>query len=231
MNEFGWFMLGMAASVCLYVVWSRLLVRVAARNTLRTAEACLGTPADDAAHQKALELVQACKLKLALQPVINPSWIEPLTQVIPAMVQDIAEIFHPDMPDPLLAPKTSDFACAVELAAGDVATFLKQRRVGRLLDVSAYRAHKTYQQVRQVAEDERVSKASKAWNFLRPVAQFVGYNSPIMWATLLGRNMAIRSLQPAIVSIVGHRAIQLYSGELGADSTVATEAVGQIQEE
>jgi hypothetical protein len=231
MNEFGWFMLGMAASVCVYVVWSRLLVRVAAKSTLKAAEACLESPSEDATEQRALEIVQGCKLKLVLQPVVNPSWIEPLTQMIPAMVQDIAETFHPDEPDPLLAPKTSDFARAVELAAADVAVFLKQRCVGRLLDVSAYRAHKTYQQVRQVVEDERVSTASKVWDFLRPVAQFVGYSSPVMWATLLGRNVAIRSLQPAIVSIVGHRAIQLYSGNLDAAEEVTEEAAGVALEE
>jgi hypothetical protein len=46
------------------------------------------------------------------------------------------------------------------------------------------------------------------------VVQVLRINSPITWASVAVSNAAARTLQPAVVQIVGHRAIQLYSGEL-----------------
>ena len=55
---------------------------------------------------------------------------------------------------------------------------------------------------------------SAIYKKLRPAMQVLRYNSPITWASIAVSNAAARTLQPAVINIVGHRAIQLYSGEL-----------------
>ena len=55
---------------------------------------------------------------------------------------------------------------------------------------------------------------SAIYDKVRPVVQVLRYKSPLTWASIAVSNAAARTLQPAVVNIVGHRAIQLYSGEL-----------------
>lgn len=159
--------------------------------------------------------IQACKNRLRWTKTANPEWLPPLIEEVPRLVREIAAIYHPSHPDPLLAPGLSQFSRAVHLAAMDVADFLQTRSIGRLIDVSASTALKTWEMTHKFSQTETMQKASKWYKRLLPVWQVVRYKSPIMWASLAVSNVAARTLQPAIIDIIARRAMDLYSGRLG----------------
>ena len=62
----------------------------------------------------------------------------------------------------------------------------------------------------------RTLESAKWWKRLLPVMQTVRYKSPLMWASLAVSNVAVRSLQPAVIDLIARRAIELYSGRMAA---------------
>jgi len=163
--------------------------------------------------QQALALINDCKRRLLLQKKINPDWVEPLKLEIPALIQRIAGLYFPETKNPLLAPDIGEFLAAVELVTADISQFL-QSRTGRLLNVSGNTAHNTYRFVRDLTTNEKLKRLDLLYRKVRPLAQVLYYKSSVMWTFMIGRNIAIRTLQAKIVSIVGIRAMQLYSGKL-----------------
>jgi len=212
------FCMGFASALLLWVSWRALQLYLDLRLTRLDNERAAAMVRDDAIHARAWESVSGCRKRLRYRKEVNPRWVTPLIDEVPRMVQEIAAIYHPDVPDPLRAPKLSEFTRAVELASADISNFLQRRRAGRLVDLSAGRAWRTWERTRDIAKHPKVRKAHKIgsaiYDKVRPVVQVLRYKSPLTWASIAVSNAAARTLQPAVVNIVGHRAIQLYSGEL-----------------
>lgn len=164
---------------------------------------------------EAKQAVEACKNRLRWQKRVNPEWLPPLVDEVPRLVREIARIYHPQHPEPLLAPGLSQFSRAVHLAAEDVSNFLQTRSIGRLVDVSASTALKTWEMTHKIATHEAVQTAGKWYKRLLPVWQVVKYKSPVVWAGVAVSNVAARTLQPAIIDILARRTIDLYSGRIG----------------
>ena len=184
--------------------------------------------ADGLAHQA----VENCKNRLRWQKNLNPEWLPPLIDEVPKLVREIAAIYHPGKQDAMLAPGLSQFSRAVHLAAMDVADFLQTRSIGRLVDVSASTAIKTWEMTHKIARHETMQNANKWYKRLLPVWQVVRFKSPIMWASVAVSNVAARTLQPAVIDIIARRTIDLYSGRLGkSTSTTPTATITMKNEE
>jgi hypothetical protein len=164
---------------------------------------------------EARKAVESCKNRLRWQKKVNPEWLPPLVDEIPRLVREIARIYHPQHPDPLLAPGLSQFTRAVHLGAMDISDFLQTRSIGRLVDVSASTALKTWEMTHKIANHEAMQTAGRWYRRLLPVWQVVKYKSPMVWAGVAVSNVAARTLQPAIVDILARRTIDLYSGRIG----------------
>ncbi|MGI9240040.1 MAG: hypothetical protein ACR2RV_04525 [Verrucomicrobiales bacterium] len=210
--------MGFGSAVLLWVSGRALQLYLDLRLTRLDNERAEAMARDDKIHERAWTCVSGCRNRLRFRKEINPRWVTPLVDEVPKMIQEIAAIYHPDVPDPLRAPKLSEFMRAVELASADISNFLQQRRAGRLVDLSADKAWRTWEKTRDIAKHPKVRKAHKIgssiYDKVRPVVQVLRYKSPLTWASIAVSNAAARTLQPAVVNIVGHRAIQLYSGEL-----------------
>ncbi|MDB6073967.1 MAG: hypothetical protein JWO89_1607 [Verrucomicrobiaceae bacterium] len=210
------FLAGLISGMGIIGVWFGLRLLADAKAAGRVAEAALhalhGTVKDGAAQ----EVVKECKRRMRWQKNLNPEWIDPLIREIPRLVREIASVYYPADPQPLLAPGLSQFTRAVHLAALDIADFLQTRTIGRLVDVSANTAIKAINKGRKVVENEHFQSINKWYKRLLPVWQAARFNSPVMWASLAVANVAVRALQPAVVDIVARRAIELYSGRLAA---------------
>lgn len=213
----GWYMAGILSAIVAYICWSLLRVYRVSRSTIREAEVSLGPEPTSPAEQQARSYVKACQKRLLLQTKLNPDWTKPLKDELPQLVQGIAKTFYPEESDPLLAPGISEFVRAVELASNDIATFLQTSRHGRLLDVSASTAQKTYNVTRRVIGDRRFRLMLRWYKRVRPIVQVIKYKSLVMWMFFLGRNSAVRALQVTIAGIVGKWAILLYSGKLAKE--------------
>jgi hypothetical protein len=214
------FLAGCTCGAGTVIVWKAFQLLADLRATNRDTEAALaalhGTPRDEDAQRS----VQDCKTRLRWTKDMNPEWFQPLIEEVPRLVRDIASIYYPDNPQPLLGPGLSHFTRAVHLAASDVADFLQQRTVGRLVDVSANTAISAIQKGKQMVENEHFQWASKWYRRLLPIWQAVRYKSPVMWAGLAVSNVAVRALQPAVIDIVARRTIELYSGRLAAGKSL-----------
>ena len=205
------FLVGVVSGLGLVGLWRGIRRLVDLRATRAAADALLGQPyGDNPRDQAAYEKVESCKSRLRLQKTPNPEWIAPLIEEIPKLIQEIAEIYYPDAVDPIWAPGLSHFARAIHITAMDIADFLQNRHVGRLLDVSATTVWRT----REILRDDRVKNLHKWYRRVLPVWQIIKVKSPLMWASLAASNMAVRTLQPAVINIVARHAIELYSGRL-----------------
>ena len=212
------FGMGFATATLLWVSWRAVQLYLDLKFTRLDNERAAEMAADDEIHARAWASVQGCSKRLRFRKELNPKWVTPLMEEIPKMIREIAAIYHPDEPEPLQAPKLSEFSRAVELTAADISNFLQQRRAGRLVDLSAGSAWRTWEKTRDITQHPKVRKAHKigtaVYMKVRPVVQLLRYKSPLTWASIAVSNAAARTLQPAVINIVGHRAIQLYSGEL-----------------
>ena len=204
------FLGGVVAGLGLVGLWRRIQLRTDLRAARVAADTLLGQPFDNPQDRAAYERVKSCKSRLRWQKKPNPEWIAPLIEEIPKLVQEIAEIYYPDAEDPIWAPGLSHFARAIHITAMDIADFLQNRHVGRLLDVSATTVWRT----REILRDDRVKNLHKWYRRVLPVWQIIKVKSPLMWASLAASNMAVRTLQPAVINIVARHAIELYSGRL-----------------
>lgn len=208
------FIAGFLVGLATWLIW--IALRFAA--DLRAARAVVAEhatvphgPKDEAA----LRAVQMCKNRLRWQKRLNPEWIFPLFDEVPRLVKEIAAIYYPHNPEPLLGPGLSQFSRAVHLTAMDIADFLEKRSIGRLVDVSASTALKTWEVTQKIATHETMQSVGRWYKRLLPVWQTMRYKSPIVWAGVAVTNVAARTLQPVIIDIIAHRAIDLYSGRIG----------------
>lgn len=218
------FAAGFACGLATWVIWKGLRFAADLKEA-RTATGRFLAAADRTqVDHVALEAVKRCKSRLRWQKNPNPEWLPPLVEEVPKLVREIAAIYHPSHENPLLAPGLSQFSRAVHLAAQDVADFLQTRSIGRLIDVSASTALKTWELTHKVARHEAVQEAGKWYKRLLPLWQVALYKSPLVWATMAASNVAARTLQPALIDIVARRAIDLYGGRLGVESARALTA-------
>ena len=207
------FLSGFVCGVATWMAW--LGVRLAA--DIREAQKAVGAyvfPSGGTSDDLAKQAVTRCKARLRWQKSVNPEWLPPLVDEVPRLVTEIAQAYHPEHENPLLAPGLSQFSRAIHLAAMDVADFLQTKSIGRLVDVSANTALKTWEMTHKVANSEAMRNAGKWYKRLLPYWQMARLKSPLMWATLAISNVATRTLQPALVDIISNRAMQLYSGRL-----------------
>ena len=215
-------LVGVVSGLGLVGLWRGIQLLMDLRATRVAADTLLGPPSDNPRDRVAYERVESCKRRLRWQKNPNPEWIAPLVEEIPKLIQEIAEIYYPDAVDPMRAPGLSHFARAIHLTAMDISDFLQTRRVGRLIDVSATTAWKTWEVSQKILRDERVKNLHKWYRGVRPVWQVIKFKSPWMWASLAASNMAVRILQPAMIDIVARRAIELYSGRLNSSARYVT---------
>ena len=210
------FLVGVVSGLGLVGLWRGIRLWVDRRATQKVVDTILGPPYDDNPQDRAAyERVESCKSRLRLQKTLNPKWIAPLfKEEIPKLIQEIAEIYYPDAEEPMWAPDMSHFARALHFAAMDIANFLQDRRIGRLIDVSAGTVRKIAQAYQWLTDSKFVKILSPYYESVRPVWQAINYKSPSMWAWLFLSNAAVRILQPAVIDIVARRAIELYSGRL-----------------
>lgn len=225
------FLAGLLVGAATIVLWKAL--RFAA--DLRAARHAVSSyvfPECGVADEQAHRAVEECKNRLRWQKNLNPEWLPPLIDEVPKLVREIAAIYHPGKQDALLAPGLSQFSRAVHLAAMDVADFLQTRSIGRLVDVSASTALKTWEMTHKIARHETLQNANKWYKRLLPVWQVVRFKSPIMWASMAVSNVAARTLQPAVIDIIARRTIDLYSGRLGKSTgTLPTATIPMKNEE
>jgi hypothetical protein len=223
------FLAGLLVGAASIVIWK--LLRFAA--DLRAAQHAVASyvfPDCGLADEKAQAAVEACKNRLRWQKSLNPEWLPPLVDEVPKLVREIAAIYHPGKAEALLAPGLSQFSRAVHLAAMDVADFLQTRSIGRLVDVSASTALKTWEMTHKIANHEKMQTANKWYKRLLPYWQVLRFKSPIMWAGMAVSNIAARTLQPAVIDIIAKRAIDLYSGRLGKGTGAPAAAVLALPE-
>jgi hypothetical protein len=208
------FLAGIVCGMGGMAVWFGLRFLADLRAAQHAAAADLFSIQPGERDQAALAAVEACKNRLRWNRDPNPEWLPPLVDEIPKLMREIAAVYHPDSPQPMLAPGLSHFTKAIQLAATDVTEFLQTRTVGRLVDVSAHTALKTWEKGREVIKHEAVQKLNKWYRRLLPVWQVMRWKSPLVWASVAVSNVAARTLQPAIVDIVARRAVELYSGRI-----------------
>jgi len=218
------FVLGAGSVTLALLTWYGARILFSARVVLSETEAALGGVVDDERDRRAREVVEAAKARVRWQATPYPEWVRPLVDEVPRLVMAIAQVYHPDSPNPVLAPGLSRFARAVELTAADIGHFLQNSRVGRLVDVSAHTAHRAWHLSKTVQQHPSYVTVNKWYRYIRPAWQAMQYNSPLMWVTLTVSNVAVRTLQPSILNIVARRAIQLY-GHHGFDPPLPVETL------
>ncbi len=215
MSYFLTFLAGFIVGVATWLIWAGLRFAAdlkAAREAVAHYHEGGNNPKDMAANK----VVEDCKNRLRWQKRLNPEWLPPLVEEVPKLVREIAAVYHPQHPDPLLAPGLGQFSRAVHLTALDVADFLQTRSIGRLVDVSASTALKTWEMTHKIATHETMQSMGKWYKRLLPVWQVVKFKSPVTWASMAVSNVAARTLQPAIIDIIAKRAIDLYGGDVRA---------------
>jgi hypothetical protein len=212
MTYFLTFLAGFIVGVATWLIWVGL--RFAADlKAAREAVAHYHDGGDNPKDIAANKVVEECKNRLRWQKRINPEWLPPLVEEVPKLVREIAAVYHPQHPDPLLAPGLGQFSRAVHLTALDVADFLQTRSIGRLVDVSASTALKTWEMTHKIATHETMQSMGKWYKRLLPVWQVLKFKSPVTWASVAVSNVAARTLQPALIDIIAKRAIDLYGGD------------------
>ena len=219
------FVAGFVVGVATWLLWVTFRFAADLRATRKVAadySDVINGPRD----VEALKAVQNCKNRLRWQKRLNPEWLPPLVDEVPRLVREIAAIYHPAHPEPLLAPGLSQFSRAVHLAALDIADFLQTRSIGRLVDVSASTALKTWAMTHRIATHETMQNVGKWYRRLLPVWQTIKYKSPMTWAGVAVSNVAARTLQPVMIDIIAHRAIALYSGRVGKSLIERAEEAG-----
>ena len=208
------FIAGLICGLGAVLTWFGLRFMADLREARRVSPAEIFLHEPGERDKAALAAVSACKNRLRWHKDPNPEWLTPLVREIPDLVREVATIYHPNSPQPLLAPGLSHFSRAIQLASTDLTEFLQTRTIGRLVDVSAHTALKTWEKGRDVIQTDTVQVLNKWYRRLLPYWQVVRFKSPLVWAGMAVSNVAARTLQPAVIDIVARRAIELYSGRV-----------------
>lgn len=219
------FFAGLVCGLGIVLVWQGLRFAADLKAAKHATAAELFHNAPGERDQRALTAIEECKKRLRWSKDPNPEWLTPLVDEIPRLVREIAAIYHPESPKPLLAPGLSHFTRSIQLASSDVTEFLQTRTVGRLVDVSAHKALQTWEKGREIVQHEAVQKIGRWYKKLLPVWQVLRFKSPLVWASMAVSNVAARTLQPAIIDIIARRAVELYSGRISGGSLARLEDV------
>lgn len=219
------FFAGLVCGLGTVLIWQglRFAADLKAAKHATAAELFHGAPGER--DRLALEAIDNCKKRLRWSKDFNPEWLTPLVAEIPRLVREIATIYHPESPKPMLAPGLSHFTQSIQLAASDITEFLQTRTVGRLVDVSAHTALRTWEKGREIVRHETMQKLGRWYKKLLPVWQVMRFRSPLVWASMAVSNVAARTLQPAIIDIIARRAVELYSGRISGGSLARLEDV------
>lgn len=213
----GWFIIGFLSGIVALFFWRVLRSLIEIRKSNSSFKRNIAELSNDPRLLYALETLNTYRKRLRLQKTPNPRWVQPLVEEIPHLLTDIAVIYYPKAKNPLLAPGISHFARAVQLMACDIADFLEKNWLGRTIDMSAEKVRKVGERVRKILGSRTYRIALKFYRYIRPIVQGLRYKKPTMWIFLGVKNIGIRILQPRIIDIVGHRAIELYSGALAGE--------------
>ena len=200
----------------LLLMWKVIRHLYYGRQASKYSASLYEVPVGDDKYESAIEITKEYKKRLLLQKGINPKWVEPLVLEVPALIKDIAKVYYPETSDPVMAPGMSQFARAIQLIAGDISNFLEDTWIGRRIDVSGNTARQITAGVNKWRQKKWLKGFFKFYEKVRPGWQAIRYKSPFMWGGLLGKNAAVRYLQPKIIDIVANRSIQLYSGQLSS---------------
>ena len=214
-GHFFFFLAGFIVGLATWLVWKALRFAADLKEARHAVESFV-YPDCGLADERAKLAIDECKRRMRWVRNPNPEWIAPLIDEVPRLVREIAAVYHPRHQQPLLAPGLSQFTRAIHLAAMDVADFLQTRSVGRLVDVSASTALKTWEMTHRIVKHDTVQSMNRVYKWMLPVWQVLRYKSPVVWAGMAVSNIAARALQPAVIDIIARRAIDLYSGRLGA---------------
>jgi hypothetical protein len=176
-----WFAIGVLTTALFYIILKTIRVFWASYSVVKdTNEELKESEMSGPLDQQSLDYIKDCKKRITLQAKVNPDWVAPLLSEIPKLVQDIAKTYYPNSKDPISAPDLSEFSYAIKLVSSDLADFL-QSKPGRILNVSASTAHRTYRAARNLAGDKRLKLINRWYKRLRPIVQTLRYHSPIMW--------------------------------------------------
>ena len=97
------FAAGFIVGLATWLLW--LALRFAADvKAAREAVADYTNLGDNPKDLAAKQAVENCKNRLRWQKRLNPEWLPPLVDEIPKLVREIAAVYHPAHPEPLLAP-------------------------------------------------------------------------------------------------------------------------------
>lgn len=210
-----WYVIGILSAIVVSLAWNWLRL-ITANRSMRAGEDAHTFESTSPSEQQrqALKQIKACQKRLFLQRKVNPDWMEPLKTELPRLVEEIARTYYPKAKNPVLAPGISEFARAIELFANDIASFLQDTKPGRLIDTSAHTVKQTYEVTKSIVEDKRLKETLKWYKHVRPIIQIAKINSPVMWVSLLTKNLAGRIGQVTIIGLAGKWSIELYSGNL-----------------
>jgi hypothetical protein len=217
------FSAGFVVGLSTWLLWKALRFAADIKAARHAVESFV-YPGCGLADERARKAIEDCKNRMRWSKNPNPEWLAPLVDQVPVLVREIAAIYHPGHPDALLAPGLSQFTRAIHLAAMDLADFLQTRSVGRLVDVSASTAIRTWEMTHKIAQHDTVQSVNRVHKWMLPVWQVLRFKSPLMWASVAVSNVAARTLQPAVVDIIAKRVIDLYSGRLLVGSPVPMSA-------
>lgn len=214
------FIAGFMCGLATWLIWKALRFAADLKAARHAVESYV-YPECGIADERAKKAIEECKKRMRWSRSPNPEWLSPLVDQVPLLVREIAAIYHPEHREPLLAPGLSQFTRAIHLAAMDLADFLQTRAVGRLVDVSASTALKTWEMSHKIVNHDTVQSMNRVYKWMLPVWQVLRYKSPVVWAGMAVSNIAARTLQPAVVDIIARRAIDLYSGRLTTGASTA----------
>ncbi|MCE9518817.1 MAG: hypothetical protein K8R87_04545 [Verrucomicrobia bacterium] len=225
LSHFLLFIAGLVCGLGTVLIWQGLRFAADLKATKHATAAELFLDAPGERDRMALVAIDDCKKRLRWSKDPNPEWLTPLIDEVPRLVREIAMIYHPESPKPMLAPGLSHFTRSIQLAASDVTEFLQTRTVGRLVDVSAHTALRTWEKGREIVQHETMQKFGRWYRKILPVWQVLRFKSPLVWASMAVSNVAARTLQPAIIDIISRRAVELYSGRISGGSLARLEDV------
>lgn len=214
------FLAGFICGMATWLLWKALRFAADLKAARHAVESYV-YPECGLADERAKKAIEECKKRMRWTKNPNPEWLAPLVDQVPVLVREIAAIYHPGHQEALLAPGLSQFTRAIHLAAMDLADFLQTRSVGRLVDVSASTALKTWEMTHKLAKHDTVQSMNRVYKWMLPVWQVLRFKSPVVWASMAVSNIAARTLQPAVVDIIAKRAIDLYSGRLTSGAPTA----------
>lgn len=211
------FILGLLSFAILIIIIRLIRFSIDIIVTKINSKKILDTNYTDTNYEESVKLIDKYKKELRNQLSLDPDWIKPMRKKVPKLFKEISLIYYPDHPNPLYAPGISQFNKTIGYLVMDIANLLQNNRIARVFDRSVYNYHKYYKYYKKV--DNKVPKKvkkifGKTYDFGKPVYAFYKLLSTPGLIMLGINNMAVRTILPYIINIIGVRIIELYSGKV-----------------